>query len=192
MGRKRILTKDDILNVTGEVLRNGGIQEVHFKKLAEELQVSRSTLYEYFKNKEELILSYMRAMMDEMNRKIQAVPPELPPNEKLKQLLHIFLEHADTYHIDQMIHELQTSDKQVALFYKTEVHKDLMKTHQLMGSWIEEAKEAGIWTTDVSSTLISDVIFHSILFSNRKKIGAEDMTEQLFQMMEHGLSKRNE
>ncbi|WP_281658054.1 TetR/AcrR family transcriptional regulator [Halobacillus sp. Cin3] len=192
MGRKRILTKDDILNVTGEVLRNGGIQEVHFKKLAEELQVSRSTLYEYFKNKEELILSYMRAMMDEMNRKIQAVPPDLPPNEKLKQLLHIFLEHADTYHIDQMIHELQTSDKQVALFYKTEVHKDLMKTHQLMGSWIEEAKEAGIWTTDVSSTLISDVIFHSILFSNRKKIGAEDMTEQLFQMMEHGLSKRNE
>ncbi|WP_027954354.1 TetR/AcrR family transcriptional regulator [Halobacillus kuroshimensis] len=192
MGRKRILTKDDILNVTGEVLRNGGIQEVHFKKLAEELQVSRSTLYEYFKNKEELILSYMRAMMDEMNRKIQAVPPDLPPNEKLKQLLHIFLEHADTYHIDQMIHELQTSDKQVALFYKTEVHKDLMKTHQLMGSWIEEAKEAGIWTTDVSSTLISDVIFHSILFSNRKKIGAEDMTEQLFQMMENGLSKRNE
>lgn len=192
MGRKRILTKDEILTVTGEVLRNGGIQEVHFKKLAEELQVSRSTLYEYFKNKEELILSYMRAMMDEMNRKIEAVPPDLPPNEKLKQLLHIFLEHADTYHIDQMIHELQTSDKQVALLYKTEVHKDLMKTQQLMGSWIEEAKEVGLWTTDVSSTLISDVIFHSILFSNRKKIGAEDMTQQLFHMMEHGLSQRNE
>ncbi|GEN53987.1 TetR/AcrR family transcriptional regulator [Halobacillus faecis] len=187
MGRKRILTKEEILNETGALLRREGIHGVHFKKLAEELQVSRSTLYEYFKNKEDLILSYMRTMMEDMTAQIDAIPEEDAPNQKLYHLLFIFLDHAETHHIDQMIRELQSSDHTLALFYRTKIHEDLMGTYDQMLKWIEDAKRTGIWKDDIESEMVADLIFHSILFPTRHKYGVKEMTDQLFRMIEYGL-----
>ncbi|SFJ98794.1 transcriptional regulator, TetR family [Halobacillus dabanensis] len=189
MGRKRILTKEEILIATGELIKEEGIHGVHFKKLSDELQVSRSTLYEYFKNKEDLILSYLKNMMDDMNQKIEDLPSEMEPNDKLHRLLYIFLEHAETNNIDQMIRELQSSNKNLAMFYRTKMHEDLMKTYEKMILWIEEAKNKGIWKESSNSELIGDMIFHSILFSNRQKIGVEAMADQLFDMIEYGVGK---
>ncbi|WP_226579162.1 TetR/AcrR family transcriptional regulator [Halobacillus litoralis] len=190
MGRKRILSEDEIMKVTGEVLRQEGINGVHFKKLSAMLDVSRSTLYEYYKNKDDLILAYMKRMMDEMKRKVHSISMEEAPNHRLYLLLQILLEHAETYHIDQMIRELQTSEKNLAMFYRTELHKDLMETYDMMMNWIEEAKLQKVWKTDVSSELIGDMIFHSILFSNRKKLGVTSMAEQLFELIENGLANK--
>ncbi|MGP4059992.1 TetR/AcrR family transcriptional regulator [Halobacillus sp. H74] len=192
MGRKRILSKEEIMTVTGEVLREEGIKGVHFKKLAVMLDVSRSTLYEYYDNKDQLILAYMKAMMDEMGRKIKDIPADDPPNDKLYQLLLVLLEHAQIHHIDQMIRELQSSDKNLAMFYKTELHEDLMITYEEMMIWIREAKEQKIWETEADEGLIGDLIFHSILFPNRQKMGVQVMATQLFNMIEHGILNRKD
>lgn len=189
MGRKRILTKEEIFLATGELIKEEGIHGVHFKKLSDGLQVSRSTLYEYFKNKDDLILSYLKNMMDDMNQKIENIPSEIEPNDKLYRLLHIFLEHAETNNIDQMIRELQSSNKNLAVFYRTKMHQDLMKTYEKMIVWIEEAKNKGIWKKDSHSELIGDMIFHSILFPNRQKLGVKAMADHLFDMIEYGVSK---
>lgn len=190
MGRKRILTKEEILKETGALLRKEGIHGVHFKKLSTELQVSRSTLYEYFKNKEDLILSYMRNMMEEMTQQIEAIPEEEEPNKKLYKLLFIFLDHAETHHIDQMIRELQSSDHTLALFYRTKIHEDLMGTYNQMLDWIEAAKQSGIWKEDIESEMVADLIFHSILFPTRQKYGVEKMADQLFEMIENGVKNK--
>ncbi|WP_394217337.1 TetR/AcrR family transcriptional regulator [Halobacillus trueperi] len=187
MGRKRILTKEEILKETGVLLRKEGIHGVHFKKLSTELQVSRSTLYEYFKNKEDLILSYMRNMMEEMTLQIESIPETDPPNKKLYSLLFIFLDHAETHHIDQMIRELQSSDHTLALFYRTKIHEDLMGTYDQMLNWIDDAKNTGIWKKDIESEMVADLIFHSILFPTRHKFGVKEMTDQLFRMIEYGV-----
>ncbi|REJ09664.1 TetR/AcrR family transcriptional regulator [Halobacillus trueperi] len=187
MGRKRILTKEEILKETGVLLRKEGIHGVHFKKLSTELQVSRSTLYEYFKNKEDLILSYMRNMMEEMTKQIEAIPEEEAPNKKLYSLLYIFLDHAETHHIDQMIRELQNSDQTLALFYRTKIHEDLMGTYNQMLDWIDDAKKTGIWKDNIESEMVADLIFHSILFPTRHKYGVKEMTDQLFRMIEYGV-----
>lgn len=189
MGRKRILTKEEILIATGKLIKEEGIHGVHFKKLSDELQVSRSTLYEYFNNKEDLILSYLKNMMEDMNRKIEDLPSDIEPNDKLYRLLYTFLEHAETHNIDQMIRELQSSNKNLSMFYRTKMHEDLMKTYEKMILWIEEAKNKGIWKESSHSELIGDMIFHSILFPNRQKIGVKAMADQLFDMIEYGVSK---
>ncbi|KHE66771.1 TetR/AcrR family transcriptional regulator, partial [Halobacillus sp. BBL2006] len=108
MGRKKALTKNDVFMATGEVLKKEGLHGVHFKKLAAMLDVGRSTLYEYFDNKDDLLLAYMRTLMDEMNEKVESIPSEDPPNKKLYQLLRIILTHAQIHQIDQMIRELQS------------------------------------------------------------------------------------
>ncbi|MFZ0370403.1 MAG: TetR/AcrR family transcriptional regulator [Halobacillus sp.] len=190
MGRKKALTKQDVLDVTGEVLQAEGLHGVHFKKIADLLEVGRSTLYEYFKNKDELLLAYMKNMMKEMNDKVDRIPSDDPPNHKLFQLLQIILEHAQIYQIDKMIQDLQSSDKNAAIYYKNELDVDLMKTYDLMMNWISDAKETGIWNENTDSGLIGDLIFHSILFPNRKRLGVDELASQLFGMIEHGIAHK--
>ncbi|MCA0968966.1 TetR/AcrR family transcriptional regulator [Halobacillus litoralis] len=191
MGRKKVLTKEDVFTVTGEVLREEGLHGVHFKNISNRLDVGRSTLYEYFSNKDELLLAYMKQLMKEMNDKVDDIEEDLPPNRKLYRLLLVLLEHAQLHQIDRMIRDLQSSDKHAAMFYRDELHIDLMKTYDLMQKWIEEAKQTGIWKTTIDSSLIGDLIFHSILFPNRERLGVEQMADQLFEMIEYGMEDRS-
>ncbi|WJE14026.1 TetR/AcrR family transcriptional regulator [Halobacillus sp. ACCC02827] len=187
MGRKRALTQEEIFKVTGEVMRTEGIKGIHFKKLATMLDVSRSTFYDYFENKEALILAYMKAMMDEMESKISEIPADIAPNQKLYRLLIVLLEHAEVHHIDQMIRELQSGDKSLTFFIRTEVHQNLMETYKKMLDWINASKEEGIWNHDVDTELLGDLIFHSILFPQREKLGVKKLADQLFHMLERGV-----
>ncbi|RWZ60332.1 TetR/AcrR family transcriptional regulator [Halobacillus fulvus] len=188
MGRKKVLTKKEIYNVTGHLLREEGLKGVHFKKLAQKLEVGRSTLYEYFRNRDDLLLAYMKSLMDDMNEQVDRIDPNLPPNKKLYELLVIILHHAEIHQIDHMIKELQSSNKHAAMFYKNELDVDLMKTYENMMDWIEESKETGIWSEQVDSALIGDLIFHAIMFPNRKRMGVEALADQLFRLIEKGVS----
>ena len=191
MGRKKALTETDIFEVTGEILKEEGLQGVHFKKVADRLDVGRSTLYEYFENKDDLLIAYMKRLMDDMNQKVEDIPVQLPANEKLYKLLLILLEHTQLHQIDRMIRDLQSSDKHAALFYKEELDVDLMRTYELMKRWIEDAKDQGVWKHTIDSGLIGDIIFHSILFPNREKMGVESMARQLFELLEHGMTNND-
>ncbi|KHE72543.1 TetR family transcriptional regulator, partial [Halobacillus sp. BBL2006] len=88
----------------------------------------------------------------------------------------------------QMIRELQSSDKQLASFFKDELHVDLMRTYNLMIQWIDDSKQAGVWSKRIDTGLIGDVIFHSILLPSRNKVGVDELATQLFNMIENGLS----
>lgn len=189
MGRKKALSKQDIFTVTGKLLREEGLHAIHFKRLALELDVSRSTLYEYYKNKEALILAFMKSLMDEMNAQIDAISEDLPPNEKVFCLLKVILHHAHLHQIDHMIREVQTTDQDTALFYRSELHQDLKGTYAKMIGWMEEAKAKGIWEEETNISLIGDIFFHSILFRSRDKLGVDDLAHQLFQMVEQGVRK---
>ncbi|TGB04596.1 TetR/AcrR family transcriptional regulator [Halobacillus salinus] len=191
MGRKKVLTKCEIFEVTKNILKEEGLHGVHFKNISEKLEVGRSTLYEYFSNKDDLLLAYMQNLMKEMNDKVNGIEDDLPPNEKLYHLLLILLEHSQLHQIDQMIRDVQSSNKHAADFYREQLHADLMHTYSLMTNWIEEAKDQRIWKTTIDSSLIGDLMFHSILFPNRDRLGVETMARQLFEMIEKGMVNRS-
>ncbi|WP_173916360.1 TetR/AcrR family transcriptional regulator [Halobacillus sp. Marseille-Q1614] len=187
MGRKKLLTKKELFDATGELLRTEGIHGLHFKKLADELQVGRSTLYEYYRSKEDLLVAYLKEIMKEMNERIEQIPKDKRVNEKLKEFLFILLNHDEIHQVERMIRDIQTSDQELAAFYLKELSKEHQKTYSILIKWIETAKREKIWGDDVDSQLIADIIFHAILFPYKKSVGTEQMTRQLFQLLENGL-----
>ena len=54
---------DELYEVSGKILVEKGYAGFHFKLVADQLNVSRSTIYEYFSNKDELIASLMVHLM---------------------------------------------------------------------------------------------------------------------------------
>ncbi|MCP3025921.1 TetR/AcrR family transcriptional regulator [Halobacillus sp. A5] len=190
MGRKKSLTKNELFKAAGELIRSEGIHGVHFKKLAEILGVGRSTLYEYYRNKEELLIAYLKDIMDEMNHRIGNIPGNLQPNEKLRALLYILLDHAEIHQVERMIRDIQTSDADLASYYQTQLFEEHQRTYSILLKWINEAKHTGLWSCEVDSEMIADVIFHAILFPHKHKIGSKSMTDQLMKLIESGASNK--
>ncbi|MFC7060382.1 TetR/AcrR family transcriptional regulator [Halobacillus seohaensis] len=189
MGRKKSLTEEELFKATRELLKKEGIHGVHFKKLSEILDVGRSTLYEYYRSKEDLLVAYLRGIMKEMNERIEAISCQLPANEKLKQLLFILLDHAQIHQVERMIRDIQTSNEEVASFYQSKLAAEHRKTYDKMVHWIEAAKSENIWGEKVDTGIIADIIFHAILFPYKSKIGNQEMADQLFQLIEFGIQK---
>ncbi|WP_082234053.1 TetR/AcrR family transcriptional regulator [Halobacillus massiliensis] len=187
MGRKKLLTKKELFNATGELLLKEGIHGFHFKKLAEELEVGRSTLYEYYRNKEDLLVAYFKELMKAMNERIEAIPKNLPANLRLKEFLYILLNHDEIHQVERMIRDIQTSDQELVAYYLKELASEQQKTYTMLTACIEIAKMEKIWSDDVDTQLIADIIFHAILFRYKKTIGTEQMTHQLFRLFENGL-----
>ncbi|WP_101844029.1 TetR/AcrR family transcriptional regulator [Halobacillus sp. Marseille-P3879] len=190
MGRKKSLTQSELFQATGELIRSDGIYGVHFKKLSEKLGVGRSTLYEYYRNKEQLITAYLRSVMDEMNQRIESIPSDLIPNKKLKSLLFTLLDHAQIHQVERMIRDIQTSDKELASYYQSQLSEAHERTYSIILKWINEAKSADLWSGSVDSELIADIIFHSILYPHKHQIGTEAMTDQLMHLLENGAARR--
>ncbi|GGF09900.1 hypothetical protein GCM10010954_05480 [Halobacillus andaensis] len=186
MGRKKSLTKEELFQATGQVIRSDGIHGVHFKKLSEILGVGRSTLYEYYRNKEELLIAYLREIMDEMNQRIENIPSEIQPNEKLRSLLFILLDHAQIHQVERMIRDIQTSEEELASYYQSQLAEEHRKTYSVLVRWINDAKASGIWSAKVDTEMIADIIFHAILFPHKHKVGHQEMADQLMLLIEHG------
>ena len=55
MGRRRVLTRDDWLKQSMEVLRTDGVGGVRILRLAKSLGVSRGSFYWHFRNRQDLL-----------------------------------------------------------------------------------------------------------------------------------------
>ncbi|MBM7552542.1 TetR/AcrR family transcriptional regulator [Thalassobacillus pellis] len=188
MGRKKALSNDELFQATEELLVENGIHAFHFKDLAEMLNVSRSTIYEYYTNKHELILSYMKDLMVKINDRIDEIEDNQPPEKKLHQLLHIFLEFTQIHHINEIIAQVRCQEESSIINYRKELFQQHQYAYKKMTAWIEEAKDQERWRTDIHTVVIADLIFHSILF-RQKGIGEQLLADQLFSLIHNGMGK---
>lgn len=65
--------KERIIKQAGELFYQYGIKSVSMDDLASSLGISKRTLYENFKDKEDVLLSYLSAIRDERNNKVLEV-----------------------------------------------------------------------------------------------------------------------
>ncbi len=70
-----------------------GFQETTMREIALRAGMGKSTLYDYFKTKEEILVSFVEdAVFDLTEQAKQIASQDLPATEKLHQVLHAFLD----------------------------------------------------------------------------------------------------
>ncbi len=86
---------DRILAEAQKIVMTSGYQSINMRELAGLVGVSATTIYHYFKNKEE-ILGKLRIWAAEiLNDRIRAIPENLPPGEYLAELGHRYIAYAE-------------------------------------------------------------------------------------------------
>jgi AcrR family transcriptional regulator len=84
--RRHERTKDAILNAARKMIREGGVDSISMRKIAQEIDYSAAGLYEYFGSKEEIIATLCQMAGDRLETYMKAVEPSLPLDQRLVEL----------------------------------------------------------------------------------------------------------
>ncbi len=84
--RRHERTKDAILNAARKMIREGGVDTISMRKIAQEIDYSAAGLYEYFGSKEEIIGTLCAMAGDRLENYMKAVDPTLPIEQRMVEL----------------------------------------------------------------------------------------------------------
>ena len=90
---------DHILSVAANLISQKGFNGVSFQQIADKTKLHKSSLFHYFKNKEELLLRILEIHFDKFYVNFQAIVSnhELEPEEKLRKAIDNHLTLMITY-----------------------------------------------------------------------------------------------
>ncbi len=120
-----------VFDASVSLFLSNGFRETTMQEIAAAAQMGKSTLYDYFETKDEILISYVEdAVEDLMERARQIVSQEIPVIEKLRQVLHAHLEYlmANKEFYVRLTYEVQrlALDSQQRIQVKRHAYQDLI------------------------------------------------------------------
>lgn len=85
--------RDAILEIAFNLFARDGYGGVTYRKIAAGCKISRTTIYKYFRDKEQIFLFAIRQATDKLSQTVQKVVDrtDLPQDEKIRRVLHLTL-----------------------------------------------------------------------------------------------------
>ncbi|ADH98028.1 TetR/AcrR family transcriptional regulator [Salisediminibacterium selenitireducens] len=147
MSRKKTIDRVDLYTATEELILEEGYSSFHFKALAERLGVARSTIYNYYDKKEELITDYMIHLLA---RSVERIDDTAHDPEPVKGLIRLWSRYA---HIHQMLQIMPYIDQEASDKVKENVRRMFqlfMEMKEKIGVILTTGEEATKIRQDVS------------------------------------------
>ncbi|TFD97682.1 TetR/AcrR family transcriptional regulator [Jeotgalibacillus sp. R-1-5s-1] len=191
MARQRKMDMEELMEATENLLLEKGYEGFHFKALSENLNVARSTIYEYYKNKDELITDYMNILMEQVMRRIRSLADQPSSFLMLKELLILFMEYSQVY---DMIKMRPSLDQNASPHVKEQLKKldaQSRELFQILLVEIEKAKNEGSIRKDLPTSLIAGVFFNTVLIQNTDQIPPREWADLLFSLIEDGIKPKD-
>ncbi len=182
-----------IIQAATRVFAQKGFYNAKVADVAKEAQVADGTIYLYFKNKDDLLISIFENSMDTFTAEVQKIiSGALDPVEKLKRFINLHLElvksNQDTAQVLQI--ELRQSSKFMKEYAATKFRDYLNLVSQIL----EEGQQQGVFRESIDPMIVKRAIFGAVdemaldwVLMKKKKYSMEDVASQLCEMMINGL-----
>lgn len=188
---KQKISIQDIYAVTGELLIEKGYAGFHFKLVSDRLNVSRSTIYEYFSNKDELISSLMAHLMDTMMQEIDGFQQVDSPLEKMRKIFDLFRKYS---HIHQILQNAPYVNIEGSPSVQQSLHS-LRSQHQtlnrLLTQIVDACKERSLLRSDIPSSLVTTILFTSVQIPSSSTIEEQEWNDLIFTVLLEGFGASN-
>jgi AcrR family transcriptional regulator len=153
--RVREQREQDILETAARLIHEQGYSNLNMDVLAEEVGISKSTLYQHFSSKEEMVMQVMHKGFTLLDEHMQISTGE--PIEKLEAMIRYMLQkgHAPDGFSTHMVR-----DEVMVLFHSyAEIGARIGATFGRMNQWINEGREKGQIRKELSNTVIATTMF---------------------------------
>ena len=183
-----------IIRAAIKVFAKKGFFNARISDIAKEAKVADGTIYLYFKNKFDILISVFDQEVGKLTSQIIPLLKDVhDPKLKLKIFISKHLEEMKkNRHLAEVIHiELRQTNKLIREYRKNEFNKYLA----IAGEIIREGQEQNVFRKDIDTELIQQILFGSLDEVSRvwgpsnptdKEFSIELVTEQISNLFQHG------
>lgn len=189
MGRRRAFAHTELLDSVEKLLLEHGYDGFHLKLLSEHLPGARSTIYQYYKNREEIVAACMKRVMLRTLERAQVVD-ETEPMRAIRELLDIYVDNCKLHQIvgdAKKINPSQSVSTEKDLQFVEDAHNELKK--QLSRVFLQ-AREEGHLRSDVPLPVLFGIFFQLIDTPNYLDIPKQQWTDFLYLVFMDGASHK--
>ncbi len=172
--------KELIINAAIKVFADKGFYTANVADVAKEAGVADGTIYLYFKNKDDLLISLFETKMEEILLRFSSLlNSNQSAEEKLRQFIHLYFQMIEE---DQNLAEVfQVELRQSSKFLKDYHNQKFIDFLNLIGDILHQGQSDGQFKTDISIHTMKLIIFGALDELARQWILTEDPQENLKQ-----------
>jgi len=170
--------KELIINAAIKVFAQKGFYTANVADVAKEAGVADGTIYLYFKNKDDLLISLFETKMEEILKRFSSlVYDKQTAKEKLHQFIHLYFQLIEE---DQNLAEVfQVELRQSSKFLKDYHNQKFIDFLNLIGNIIHQGQKEGRFKSEVSIHIMKLIIFGALDELARQWILTKDPRENL-------------
>lgn len=147
----------EIIEAAGKIITNAGISGLTIKNLSKEMEFSEAAIYRHFKSKEEIIISMLEMLAEEMDNRFGNIDSNLPPEERFKQIFASQFEYFKKHSFfvvavfsDGLLEESKQINQQIFSIMQVKM-KHLVPI-------IMEGQQTGVFTSKISTEEMVHII----------------------------------
>ncbi|WP_353096592.1 TetR/AcrR family transcriptional regulator [Tissierella praeacuta] len=180
--------REEIIDVALRLIEENGFQKTSMRKIAVSTNMGKSSLYDFFKTKDEIIVYVVEKKIEETIQKVQRIiADESSPEQCLRKIMMNHLEVPKQYRTVLMWLNAESD-------YLEEEYRKRLKTarysyQDIIKSVIEHGVAAGIFRK-MDVDLIARLLINSILaivYTSRPSASPEKMLEETMNIFLHGI-----
>ena len=161
MGKKRGQKYEQIIDAAVKVIAENGYHHSQVSKIAKEAGVADGTIYLYFKNKEDILISLFEEKMGHFVEKIEEKMHGEPTVEKkLLILIEMHFMQLEMDHNLAIVTQLELRQSNLSIRYK--VNEVLKGYLTLVDSVLKEGIKSGVFDEDLDIRIARQLIFGTI------------------------------
>lgn len=191
MARKKTFTQDEVYEATHQLMLAEGYDQFNFMKLAKALDVSRTALYKYYSNKDDLLHEFLNAQMNECVQRIETTDWSENYEDKLSQLLDLIFDFADVHSISIQVPNqkwTEANQHQSNIQESKQLHE---KFFNFIKDVIIEGQRNGVLNAQLPPFLLIETIFHSLMLPNRTGLSAQKRSDFMKVILFNGILNSN-
>ncbi len=155
--------RQSLLTNATEIIRDGGLEALSMRKLAERTGVSRTAPYHHFKDKNQLLCAIAEAGFQHQEQSVSRIPelfPKLGPLERFEQYVVAYIQfagrHAETYDLmfGREIWKIGRPTDKLKVASKASFRQWVQ--------WVEELQQQGIFTDSESSLRVAQTCWATL------------------------------
>ncbi|MBW2064594.1 MAG: TetR/AcrR family transcriptional regulator [Deltaproteobacteria bacterium] len=182
-----------IINAATKIFARKGFFNSKISDIAKEAQVADGTIYLYFENKDDILISLFE---EQMKKVLEGMKEELKrEKDPIKKIERFALYHLKLIEHNKDVAEIiQVELRQSSKFMKEYKNEKFIEYLNLIGEIIREGQEKGVFRKDIIQGIAKRAFFGALdemsrfwVLSSRRKYGIDTAARQISQYFLRGL-----
>jgi len=182
-----------IIDAATKIFAEKGFFQAKVSDIAREARVADGTIYLYFENKDDILISLfeeqMKVVLEDMRAQV------LKEKDAIKKIEQFAIAHLKLIELNKNVAEIiQVELRQSSKFMKEYKNEQFMQYLNLIGDIIREGQEKGIFKKEIIPDIAKRAFFGALdemsrfwVLSSRKKYDIETAAKQISEYFLYGL-----